>query len=312
MSKSKLHKRNKHNDRYDLELLTSSYKELAKFVQPNKYGDESIDFFDPKAVMALNKALLKHYYDVSFWEIPEDNLCPPIPGRADYIHYIADLLYDGNEKLTTTSNPNIKCLDIGTGANCVYPIIGVKEYGWSFVASDISPISVRSAKKIVEKNEKLKANVSIKHQSNNKNFFKGIIAKDEMIDISICNPPFHVSAEEAQAGSLRKVNNLKKQNYKEVKLNFAGKGNELWCEGGEKAFVEDMIFESKQFASNCLWFSTLISKQANLKNTYRVLNNVKALDIRTIEMKQGNKISRIVAWTFKTKEEQKQWEKDRF
>jgi len=69
--KSKLHPRNKHRERYDFSSLIKSLPELAPFVKPNKYGDESIDFFDPDAVLMLNRALLKHYYHIDFWEIPK-------------------------------------------------------------------------------------------------------------------------------------------------------------------------------------------------------------------------------------------------
>jgi 23S rRNA (adenine1618-N6)-methyltransferase len=38
-------------------------------------------------------------------------------------------------------------LDIGTGASCIYPILGQTVYQWHFVASDIDPISINTAKK---------------------------------------------------------------------------------------------------------------------------------------------------------------------
>jgi len=90
--KSRLHPRSKHINRYDFKKLIEGFPELESFVKPNKFGDESIDFSDPKAVICLNKALLKHHYGIEHWLIPEGYLCPPIPGRADYIHHIADLL----------------------------------------------------------------------------------------------------------------------------------------------------------------------------------------------------------------------------
>ena len=94
--KSRLHPRSKHRNRYDFEKLIEGFPELEPFVKPNKFGDESIDFSDPKAVVTLNKALLKHHYGIENWLIPEGYLCPPIPGRADYIHHIADLLSESN------------------------------------------------------------------------------------------------------------------------------------------------------------------------------------------------------------------------
>ena len=68
-----------------------------------------------------------------------------------------------------------------------------------------------------------------------------------------------------------------------------------------------MINESKNFSQSCFWFSTLISKQTNLKYTHNLLKEAKAYSIKTIPMGQGNKSSRIVAWTFLNKTEQKNW-----
>jgi 23S rRNA (adenine1618-N6)-methyltransferase len=295
--KSELHPRNRHRERYDFKQLIDRSPELAQFVAINKYGDESIDFFNPDAVKSLNKALLKRYYNIDHWDIPTNYLCPPIPGRADYIHHIADLLSNTNEG-KIRSGAKIKVLDIGIGANCVYPIIGHNEYGWSFVGSDIDPISINSARNIIDQNPSLKDKVELRLQQNPRDIFYGIIQKDEFFDLTICNPPFHSSIAEAQSGTLRKLNNLSHKKTSKPTLNFGGQNNELWCDGGEAQFVREMILQSKQFANSSYWFSTLISKESNLKDMYRLLNKVEAVEIKTIAMGQGNKISRIVAWTF--------------
>ena len=295
--KSKLHPRNKHRERYDFPSLIKSLPELAPFVKPNKYGDESIDFFDPDAVLMLNRALLKHYYHIDFWEIPKGYLVPPIPGRADYIHYIADLLASDNDE-EVPKGSDVLCLDIGTGANCIYPIIGHQEYGWRFIATETDQTAFDAASKIVNENKELSKGVELRFQKNAKYLFKGIIKKGERIDVTICNPPFHASAKEAEAASLRKLSNLQKKTVDKAQLNFGGKSNELWCPGGEVQFVCDMIYQSKRYSDNCLWFTTLVSKEQNLKAIYKALKNVKAADVRTLAMGQGNKVSRIVAWTF--------------
>ena len=264
------------------------------------------DFFNPQAVKTLNKALLNHYYDIKYWDIPEHYLCPPIPGRADYIHYAADLLATKNKGKIPTGN-SIKCLDVGVGANCVYPIIGNKEYDWSFIGTDIDIISLESANKIIEFNPFLKGKIELRLQKNPKNIFSGILKENELIDLTICNPPFHASFKDAQNGTIRKLNNLKHKKKGEVILNFGGQNTELWCEGGEEKFIDNIINQSKLFADSCFWFSTLVSKQSYLNNIYEALKKVKATEIKTIQMGQGNKISRIVAWTFLTESKQKNW-----
>jgi 23S rRNA (adenine1618-N6)-methyltransferase len=292
-----MHPRNKHRERYDFTQLIASYPDLAAYVKPNKYGDESINFFDPKAVFILNKALLKHYYAIDYWEIPEDYLVPPIPGRADYIHYIADLLAVDNDD-EIPMGEDVLCFDIGVGANCIYPIIGHQEYGWSFIGSETDEAAYESANKIIEQNDVLKGSIDLRLQKNSKYLFKGILKKDERVDITICNPPFHASAKEAEQASIRKLSNLQKKAVEKAELNFGGKSNELWCPGGEVQFVCDMIYQSKKYADNCLWFTSLVSKESNLKAIYKALKNVEAKDVRTLAMGQGNKVSRIVAWTF--------------
>jgi 23S rRNA (adenine1618-N6)-methyltransferase len=300
IEKTTLHPRNKHRERYNFKQLIETNPELAPFVSINKYADESIDFFNPEAVKMLNKALLKHFYGLAYWDIPKHYLCPPIPGRADYIHHIADLLASTNKGEIPTGN-SIKCLDIGVGANCVYPIIGCIEYGWKFIGSDIDPIAIESAKKIVDLNPTLKGDIELRLQTNPNNIFEGIIQKNERIEVTMCNPPFHTSQAEAQKGTMRKLSNLQEKKITKAELNFGGKNNELWCEGGEVAFIQKMIEQSKQFANSCLWFTSLVSKQAHLGTLYNALTNAGALEVKTIPMGTGNKSTRILAWTFLSK-----------
>lgn len=309
--KIRLHSRNKNRERYDLEALKVAVPELADHITTNKYGAESVDFANPIAVKLLNKALLNHYYGIKNWDFPDDNLVPPIPGRADYLHYMADLLDQSNFGVLPEGD-KIKVLDIGVGASCIYPIIGVTEYGWNFIGSDIDAQSIESSANIVSSNPSLEGKIECRLQEDPKAFFKGILNSDEKIDFSMCNPPFHSSTEEAQKTSRRKVKNLSGKKTERVELNFAGISNELICDGGESKFIHNMILESQDFAKNCFWFSTLVSKQSNLKGIYKTLNELEVAQIKTIPIGTGNKSSRIIAWSFLTKEEQKEWRETRW
>ena len=295
--KSSLHERSKHRSRYDFKALIASCPALESYVAENKFGDESIDFADPLAVKTLNSALLQHFYQIKFWDIPEGYLCPPIPGRADYIHYAADLLASSNHQVIPTGK-KIKVLDIGVGANCIYPIIGQHEYGWSFVGAEIDDIAVKSAQNIVSVNPSLQNVVEIRFQPAKNQIFKNIIHKEEKFALSICNPPFHASAAAANAGSERKVRNLGKNQYQKPVLNFGGHASELWTDGGEVGFISKMIEESKLFKEQCFWFTSLVSKSENLSSIYAMLKRAGVYETRTNEMTTGNKITRIVAWTF--------------
>jgi 23S rRNA (adenine1618-N6)-methyltransferase len=305
--KENLHPRNLHRQGYDFDQLVQSSPELGEFVKQNQYHNLSIDFADPQAVIALNKALLKHFYHINYWEIPEGYLCPPIPGRADYIHYMADVLAACNNGIIPTG-PHVNVLDIGTGANCIYPIIGNSVYGWQFVATDIDPAAIRSAKQIIAGNAALQNAIDCRLQFTQADVFKGIIKPGEAFDLVVCNPPFHSSRREAHAGNTRKWNNLNRSKLQKVPLNFGGTSNELWVAGGESAFINRMVNESALFADSCLWFSTLVSKKETLANVYKALDWVKAADVKTINMAQGQKISRVVAWTFLNEEAQANWQ----
>ncbi len=309
--KKRLHIRNRNRDRYDLNALVVVTPELEQHIKPNKHGEASVDFSDPIAVKLLNKALLHHYYGIKHWEFPDKNLCPPIPGRADYLHYMADLLAENNFGHIPKGDM-ITCFDIGVGANCIYPIIGVVEYGWHFIGSDIDPKSIESANHIINANPQLKGKVEIKLQENRKDVFYGIINREDQIDLAICNPPFHSSSENALKGTQRKVRNLHGVKEAAPKLNFEGIQDELICEGGEAKFIQNMVRESKNYANNCYMFSTLVSKKSNLKWIKKSLEKLMASQIKVIPMGTGNKSSRVVAWSFLTKDERKIWRESRW
>ena len=302
--RNELHKRNRHNGQYDFSRLTEEYPPLKKFIVLNAYGTTSIDFFNPRAVKALNKALLISCYGIRYWDIPKNYLCPPIPGRADYIHSIADLIQPDISDESTglkTAIPNARqyrCLDIGVGANCIYPIIGQTEYGWTFVGSDIDPVSIDNARKIVTCNPALAHKIELRLQRDSRKIFQGIIAPNEYFDVTLCNPPFHSSKEEAEDGTLRKLSSLKGKKATKVRLNFGGNANELWCEGGELRFLQTMIEESRNYRKNCGWFTSLVSKEKNLGKLIAKLKSTDIAEHKIIEMHQGTKTSRILAWRF--------------
>lgn len=303
----RLHPRNIHNKRYDFEELIKSSPSLQEYVKENKYNDLSLDFSNPDAVLSLNKALLKHYYAID-WEIPKKYLCPPIPGRVDYIHHIADLLSESNST-EIPKGKQIKGLDIGVGANCIYPLVGHKIYGWNFIGSDIQETSIISAKNIIELNN-LNDAIEILHQNSKEKIFENIIKQGDKFDFTLCNPPFHKSKKEAREGSLRKIKNLSRGKNKKVTLNFGGQHNELWCEGGELGFIKKMISESCKFKESVLWFTTLVSKKENLEAIYKELKKANLDTYKTIEMQQENKFTRFVAWSFLDEDQHRNWYKN--
>lgn len=311
IEKVELHPRNKHRDKYDFKKLTEFCPGLSKYLQINKVGAESIDFANPKAVKWLNKALLMQFYSVQYWDIPSGYLCPPIPGRADYIHNIAELISSSNSGKIPLGG-QVKCMDIGVGASCIYPVIAIKEYGWSFIGTDIDKDALESARKIIEHNDFLKRKMELRFQENPNDVLHGVMLRTEPIDVVLCNPPFHASQEEAQKGTLKKISSLTRKKAVTPVLNFGGQSNELWCAGGEERFIRNMIRQSRQFSTNCYWFTTLISKKEHVEPILEAIKLEGAVDVRILPMGQGTKISRIVAWSFLNPTQQKKWKETKW
>ncbi|MDB4837038.1 23S rRNA (adenine(1618)-N(6))-methyltransferase RlmF [Marinomonas sp.] len=307
-NKLELHSRNPHNKRYDFDLLVDSCPDLSRYITLNQYGNNSIDFSDPDAVKALNRALLNHFYGVSFWDIPPGFLCPPIPGRADYIHYLADLLATSNKGIIPRGK-GIKVLDVGVGANCVYPIIGHQAYHWQFVGSDVNPVAIATCDTIIKSNSCLKGSITTRLQSKSSQIFDGIWKENDRFDLTLCNPPFHASEAAMKSESTRKWRGVKgkQETPPTAKLNFGGTSAELWCEGGEAGFISRMVKESTLYADQCFWFTSLVSRQESLDRIYKVIKSVGAKQVKTISMAQGQKVSRFVAWSFLDESQMDYW-----
>ena len=305
-----LHPRNRHQGRYDFPSLIRADAALGDFVRVNAQGELGIDFADPAAVKALNRALLQHSYGILGWDIPPQNLCPPVPGRADYVHYLADLLAAGNRGVIPQTR-TVQVLDIGTGANCIYPLIGHSEYGWGFVATDINAASLANAQAILDANPTLAKHITLRLQGSATAIFKGVVFDADWFDLTLCNPPFHASLADASAGTQRKWHNLGKH-AADPGLNFGGQDAELWCAGGEQAFIQRMIRESAALPTRAFWFSTLVSKSASLPVIYAALKQARVQTHQTITMRQGQKQSRLVAWTFLNPAQQAAWRKLRW
>lgn len=285
---STFHPDNPHQGHYDFDELVRTRPALKKFMSMNPRGQQTINFFEPEAVRLLNQALLQVQHGIEHWDVPPGHLIPPVPGRADYIFYLSDVIqknYSGQ----------IKCLDIGVGANAIYSLLGAKAKHWKMIGSDISTDSLQHARQIIATN-KLEALIELRHQADSMRLFESIIRPNEYFHATLCNPPFHGSAEDAVASSRRKVNNLTGRRHKKPVKNFGGQANELWIKGGERGFLSRMIAESVAFRDQVGVFSTLVSKESNVKPLLAELRTLKVPFVKTIDLQTGNKKSRILCW----------------
>ncbi|NCP84297.1 MAG: 23S rRNA (adenine(1618)-N(6))-methyltransferase RlmF [Bacteroidetes bacterium] len=292
-----MHPNSPYNQSYDFDRLINHFPPLSEFRYTTPDGSNSVNFADPKAVISLNKALLLTDFGIKFWDIPEGYLCPPIPGRADYIFYLAELVgFDTATHSNEKVQRHVRILDVGCGANCIYPLLGKSLFGWSFIGSETDKTALESAENILRKNDI--HGITLRHQADANHYFHGILRPNEFVDAMICNPPFHTSLEESLRGTNRKWKHVGKGRVEKDRLNFGGQSSELWCEGGELTFISNLIRESLEFKTQVGWFTCLVSKKPNLPELYNIFDEVEAVKIKTIEMKQGQKTSRFIAWKF--------------
>ena len=264
----------------NFKLLSEEFSDFKKFVFINKYGGYSINWKNPNALRELVKTLLNKYLNIIYYEIPENYLIPTLTSRYNYLNYINKVF----KKKKIDKGENKILVDIGTGANIIYPLLGYKIFNWKFIGSEINDEAINIGRKILKENN-LENDILIIKQNNNKKIFENIINFKNKYFCSICNPPFFdINHEE-------KKDNL----FTDNEYNY----NEVYCEGGEIFFIKEMIKESYLFRNNIFLFSTLIGRKNNMKKIYSVIQKLK--DIKFLEKKtiqQGNNSRYIIIWSF--------------
>ena len=334
------HPRNAFQGKYNLDRLVSCYPALGQHVIIGPTGRPTVDWADPVAVRALNTSLLVADYGVNpkYADIlPPNALMAGVPGRADYVHHIADRLQEDNGGAEIPKGRNVIGMDIGTGASCIYPLIATSIYGWSMIATDINRASIESAQAIVESNNH-QDKIEIRHQLSDTSIFNGILKKKpvERIDFAMCNPPFYPSKEAFQAENARKIEGLAKSKMKrgfnigsnelpdntstdsEVSSNnFGGTDTDLWCDGGEMAFVKRIYTESTRYWNKCLWFSSLVSRKKNLNKITKLFKKggggKKGKGVEMVHrIAIGRKEATILMWTFMDEDARRDWAKNRW
>ena len=276
-----MHEKNRYRDKHDFAALSQLEPELTDYLREAPAGHTTLDFTAGRAVYLLNRTLLKRDYGLQHWDLPVGYLTPAVPGRLDYIHLLADLM------------PQIEwVLDIGTGASLIYPVLGVQEYGWHFVATDINARSVKVARAIVQFNPGLRG-VAVRQQDDVNQIFTGILQPKEYFDVTMCNPPFYTDRPAASTASRTKWTKLGKRDRG---LTFAGHDAELTTRGGEAQFLRTMIAESSDYRMQVGWFTCLVSKRGYLRAAHQQLNCLRIAEVQVLELAQGNKRMRVLAW----------------
>ncbi|KAG2655576.1 RNA N6-adenosine-methyltransferase mettl16-like isoform X2 [Panicum virgatum] len=295
----------------DFAALAELYPSFRPYVSVSERGRASVDFTDFSATRELTRVLLLHDHGVNWW-IPDGQLCPTVPNRSNYIHWIEDLLSSNLTPPISSSSGRVRGFDIGTGANCIYPLLGASLLGWSFVGSDVTDVALEWAKKNVENNPHLTELIEIRNANAaslsseseaivrepiRENVLEPVedaamqkppvlvcvVKESESFDFCMCNPPFFESIEEAGLNP---------------KTSCGGTAEEMVCPGGELAFVTHIIEDSVSLKNSFRWFTSMVGRKANLKLLMSKARKAGASVVKTTEFVQGQTARWGLAWSF--------------
>lgn len=284
-----MHPRNPYkNSPPDFRVLADKFEYFRKFAKDNKAGEFSINFKDPESLRALTCALLESDFGLKL-SIPLDRLIPTVPLRLNYILWIEDLLAcvpDAQRRAV------VRGFDIGSGASCIYALLGAKLNNWHILATEVDELSVSFAKENVKCNG-LEGNIEVK-QVTQGSFLK-IPLEDEEIkefDFCMCNPPFFISEFEASYGNTRSGKRPQPSGI------CTGAETEIVTGGGEVEFVRGIINDSLLLKEHFSWYTTMLGKKSSVAPVLACLSKNGIKTTITTEFCQGHTMRWGVAWSF--------------
>ncbi|CAK9251603.1 unnamed protein product, partial [Sphagnum jensenii] len=284
-----MHPRNKYAENApDFSLLASKYPAFRSFVSYGAGANNRprIDWTDFNATRELTRVLLDHDYGIKWW-IPDGQLCPTVTNRANYIHWIEDLLASCPAPWHQNGeHEEVVCgIDIGTGANCIYPLLGTALHKWHFVATDITAVALSWAQKNIQSNPSVADLIEVRSSliEDAGAILVGVVKEGERFDFCMCNPPFFTSMAEANANP---------------RTACGGTEAEMVYPGGEEVFVARMIEDSATLKHKIHWYTTMIGRKLSLKVLTAKLWTLGVAAVRTTEFVQGHTSRWGLAWSF--------------
>ncbi|KAM0425150.1 hypothetical protein ACHAPT_009711 [Fusarium lateritium] len=273
----------------DLYKKTPDFKQLA--LQDKDFAvlwnKHKTDFFDnPQCVKQLTKTLLKLDFGIEM-ELPDDRLCPSVTVRHNYSLWLKDTL-----DATGYEEPGGKLvgLDIGTGASCIYPLLGCTQRSWEFIATEIDEKNLEYARKNVALN-KLEDRIRIVERKPT----DALIPLDDLnidkIDFTMTNPPFYKSEQEMIKSA--------EQKSRPPFTACTGAKVEMVTDGGEVAFVDRILKESLKLRERVRWYTAMFGFLTSLVDFVAKLREHGIDNYAITEFVQGSKTRRwAVAWSF--------------
>ncbi|XP_077246559.1 methyltransferase isoform X2 [Tasmannia lanceolata] len=324
-----IHPRNRYAENPpDFRLLASLYPSFEPFVFYSRDGRPRIDWTDFNATRELTRILLHHHHSINWW-IPDGQLCPTVPNRSNYIHWIEDLLSSDVIPKIDGGGVRVRGFDIGTGANCIYPLLGASLLGWNFVGSDVTDVALEWAEKNVGNNPHLSELIEIR-KAVDQSFSDGVTSdlgeivsvvpgieeesdKDGSVVVEVDalsdgkksyqGPPVLIGVvRDGEKFDFCMCNPPFFESIAEAGLNpktsCGGTFEEMVCPGGEQAFITQIIEDSVKLKQSFRWYTTMVGRKANLKVLVPKLREVGVSIVKTTEFVQGQTSRWGLAWSF--------------
>lgn len=274
----------------------------------------SLKLFDPKSRLFFARLMLKKYFDVQKYPLPLGYLIPNVSGRfyslillkkliekkeAEQLQsgnsiisktQVEALFFEREEKRVHKNGQKRRIIDLGVGANCIFPLLAAKAFDWKVLGFEKNEKSYKIAQEIITSNN-LEKEITLECNATYERLIFDFFTKfrsgeeDHVHDALICNPPFYFNFKD-----------FKKRKRK----GFTGKPHEVICEGGEVRFAKSLITESEMLRKKIRWFSLYLSEKSSmfaLKRKLDSLDSVSRVFHRIIPL--GKKKRFFLAWTFK-------------
>ncbi|EIW53771.1 uncharacterized protein TRAVEDRAFT_60998 [Trametes versicolor FP-101664 SS1] len=284
-----MHARNPYQSPPDFLALADAHPALKPHIIRTAKG-ATIDFKDDAAQRALTEAILSRDFGLRV-VLPPGRLCPPVTYRLNYILWLEDVLAAVALALGEDPDRPVRGIDVGTGASAIYPLLGCRTRpNWSFVATEIDALSLRSARENVRANA-LEGRISIREADPAGHIFGPLFESDGAgYDFTMCNPPFYGSREEVQQSAEGKEHG--------PNAVCTGADVEMITPGGEAAFVARMVEESTRAQDRCRWFTSMLGKLSSLAHVVQALRDHKIENYAVAELVQGQTRRWVLAWSF--------------
>lgn len=256
-----------------------------------------------------------------------------MPNRSNYIHWIEDLLSSEIIPKINNNADNIRGFDIGTGANCIYPLLGASLLGWSFVGTDMMDVALEWAERNIKTNPQISELIEIRKVNT---YMDAVLGEDSSKEDLQCygsktNPSNSIGSESAPVPSSRRDDAVEENSYsgppilfgvvrdgetfdfcmcnppffesmEEAGLNpktsCGGTPQEMVCPGGEKAFITRIIEDSVRLKQSFRWYTSMVGRKSNLKSLIAKLREVGVTIVKTTEFVQGQTCRWGIAWSF--------------